>query len=104
MTMRRGFHVYLWLPMFLFAGAGCGIPTEVEPITWETTRHVGGGNDKILKVTEFLGPRGARPGRVLPGRYVIKGTYDLSSTSLDGGVIRFGFLGEASVKSAEGKT
>jgi hypothetical protein len=83
----------------LCAVLGCGgeISNDVAPIAYRTAKHVGGGDASILTITEFLGPQGAAPGRVYPGRYVIKGTFDLTNARKDSGKVTFGFLGEASV-------
>ena len=79
----------------LAAVTGCarGLPTETRPIAWKTAEHLGGDGKDYIRVTEFRGPPGAALGKVLPGTYVVKGTYDLRDSSLDHGRLDFGFVG-----------
>jgi hypothetical protein len=84
---------------FILDKPDASVATEVEAIEIK-----GGSIGRILNITEFLGPKGARIGAVLPGRYVVKGTYDRREGKADSGYIRFSFEGKASIAPNETKT
>lgn len=50
-------------------------------------------NPGVLTVTELWGPAGSSTANPLPGRYMARGTYDLTGTGVGDGTIDVGFLG-----------
>lgn len=66
---------------------GCG---KDSPISWSRVRH-DIGDRHILTISELIGPNRARIGNIIPGKYIAKGTYDLTGTSFTTGEIRLGF-------------
>jgi hypothetical protein len=73
--------------------AGCGGGTELVPLPITSVEYREKGDRPILTIDEFPGPRGARSGNTLPGRYVVKGKYDLTGTKFDSGVILLSISG-----------
>jgi hypothetical protein len=102
MRVIRNSASFLVVCALLCNAAGCDNGSaEVVPLKF-SARHFGGGNDKILKVSEFLGPKGAAPGNVKSGVYTVRGTYDLTTArKTEGGVIQFGFFGECRTEPNE---
>ena len=54
--------------------------------TRKRTRH-------FLTIEEFDAPPGYADEKYVPGKYVVKGTYNLQRTNIHGATIRFGFMG-----------
>ena len=54
----------------------------------------------VIHVTQLMGPSGASTTNVLPGVWVVKGTYTLTGTAYTTAVIQMSFLG--SVVTADG--
>jgi len=50
---------------------------------------------EVLTINELYGPAGARPGNILPGTYVVKGSYDLQGKGITGPVGVFLSFGDA---------
>lgn len=85
--------------LLLAASAGCNPASyRMEPITF-TAKYQGGGQDHYIRVTKFVGRSGASVGKILPGKYVASGTFDLGKSTLDGGEIQLKFEGKYSAQT-----
>lgn len=51
----------------------------------------------VITVTQLLGPSGASTTNVLPGTWVVRGTYNLTGTGYTNAVIEMSFLGSVVV-------
>jgi len=94
------------LTIHLLIGCDKDSPTEpsseLNAISWSRVEHYY-GNRNILTISELLGPKGARIGNIIPGKYIAKGTYDLTGSSFTTGEIHLGFLGNI-ITGENGKT
>ncbi|MFC2083540.1 hypothetical protein ACFLS9_00640 [Bacteroidota bacterium] len=94
------------LTSYLLIGCGKDSPTEhssgLNPILWSRVEHYY-GDSNILTISELLGPNGARIDNIIPGKYVARGTYDLTGNSFTTGEISLGFLGNI-ITGEGGKT
>ncbi len=70
------------------------------PMTWSRVEHYYGGSTGYLTITELFGPKGAKVNKVIPGKYLARGTYNLTGSSFTTGEIDLGFIG--SVITSEG--
>jgi len=96
----------------LLTGCGKDSPTEASSqlyrISWNHVEHYYGSSNHYLTITELWGPKGARIDNIIPGKYVAKGTYNLTGSSFTDGVISLKFIGTIITgennKTAEVKT
>lgn len=56
----------------------------------------------VLTVDSVTGPSGARPTRILPGKYVVRGRYDLTRKNFRWGLIRLYVIGNTMPRLPEG--
>jgi hypothetical protein len=82
--------------LLALAGPACGEGTsplsDLAPIPWSFVSHECGPS-VLLTAGAVLGPPGARIGSMLPGRYAVRGAYDLTSAPLGRHTISLGFNG-----------
>ena len=94
------------LTNYLLIGCSKDSPTEpsstLYPISWSRVEYYYGG-ESILTISVLLGPKGAGISNIIPGKYIAKGTYDLTGSSFTTGEISLGFLGNI-ITGEDGKT
>lgn len=81
-------------------------PTESSQlyvITWSRAEHYYGSSSHYLTITELKGPKGASVTNIKAGKYVAKGTYDLTGSGYTTGEISLGFIGSI-ITGEDGKT
>jgi hypothetical protein len=64
-----------------------------RPMTWSRAEHYYGGSTGYLTLNELIGPKGATANKIIPGKYIAKGTYDLTGSQFTTGEINLGFRG-----------
>lgn len=85
----------------LSVSAGCGkkdSPTEsssdsLVQITWNRVEHYYGSSHNYLTISELMGPSGASVRNIIPGKYIARGTYNLTGSGFTNGTISLGFVG-----------
>jgi hypothetical protein len=68
-----------------------------RPMTWSRAEHYYGGSTGYLTLNELIGPKGATANKIIPGKYIAKGTYDLTGSQFTTGEINLGFRGSSSL-------
>lgn len=81
-------------------------PTESSQLynmTWNSAVHYYGSSSNYLTITELKGPQGATVNNIKAGKYIAKGTYNLTGSGYTTGEISLGFIGSI-ITGENGKT